>query len=154
MRPIVRALACCAAGSLPARIEMKMMLSTPSTISSTVNVIRLIQICGSLTQANHSIGAQNNGDRASRSSQKPRRLRFSLCRSNRTDCDEALGQSQPAFPADLTIGKQRFHFPAAQQANFFEKGSVTDAIGGSAPAADRDPRYQSPTEADRQPMGE
>src|SRR6266705_6626972 len=38
--PTRRARACCAAGSLPARIEMKMMLSMPSTISSTVSVSR------------------------------------------------------------------------------------------------------------------
>ena len=40
--PRVRARACSDLGNLPARIEMKMMLSTPSTISSIVSVIRLI----------------------------------------------------------------------------------------------------------------
>ena len=34
-RPMRRARSCCSAGSLPARIEMKMTLSMPSTISST-----------------------------------------------------------------------------------------------------------------------
>ena len=40
-----------AAGSLPARIEMKMMLSMPSTISSTVRVAKPIQAWGSLIQS-------------------------------------------------------------------------------------------------------
>src|SRR5882672_6768639 len=39
-RPTRRARPCCCCGSLPARIEMKMMLSMPRTISSTVNVSR------------------------------------------------------------------------------------------------------------------
>ena len=44
--PHWRALRCWAAGSFPLRIEMKMMLSMPRTISSTVNVNKLIQISG------------------------------------------------------------------------------------------------------------
>ncbi len=36
--PTLRALACCSFGSLSASTEMKMMLSIPSTISSTVSV--------------------------------------------------------------------------------------------------------------------
>ncbi len=44
-----RARPCCAAGSFPARIEMKMMLSMPRTISSTVSVTRLIQRLGSVS---------------------------------------------------------------------------------------------------------
>src|SRR6266446_4128614 len=39
-RPTRRARPCSCLGSLPARMEMKMMLSMPSTISSTVNVRR------------------------------------------------------------------------------------------------------------------
>ena len=46
-----RACACCDSGSFPDRMEMKMMLSTPSTISRNVSVARAIQICGSLSQA-------------------------------------------------------------------------------------------------------
>ena len=34
----------CPAGNRPERIEMKMILSMPRTISSTVNVMRLIQV--------------------------------------------------------------------------------------------------------------
>ena len=42
-----RLLALLAAGSLSTRIEMKMMLSMPSTSSSAVNVKNAIQTCGS-----------------------------------------------------------------------------------------------------------
>ena len=38
VRPRLRARACCSFGSLEARIEMKMTLSTPSTTSSTNSV--------------------------------------------------------------------------------------------------------------------
>ena len=44
--PSLRARGCCARGSLPARIEMKITLSTPRTISSDVSVTRAIQVCG------------------------------------------------------------------------------------------------------------
>ena len=57
-RPTLRAFACCSAGSLPLRIEMKMRLSMPSTISSNVSVKRLIQICGS---ESHSITRRSVG---------------------------------------------------------------------------------------------
>ena len=40
VRPRLRALACCSFGSLLARIEMKMTLSTPSTISRTNSVTK------------------------------------------------------------------------------------------------------------------
>ena len=38
-------------GSFPDRIEMKMMLSTPSTISRNVSVASATQICGSVSQS-------------------------------------------------------------------------------------------------------
>ena len=40
VRPRLRARACCSFGSFDARIEMKMTLSTPSTISSTKSVTK------------------------------------------------------------------------------------------------------------------
>ena len=39
-----RADGCCGGGSLPDRIEMKMMLSTPSTISRKVSVARAMSV--------------------------------------------------------------------------------------------------------------
>jgi hypothetical protein len=54
-RPMVRARACWARGSLPARIEMKMTLSIPRTISRKLNVTRLTHAFGSPTQFIHSI---------------------------------------------------------------------------------------------------
>src|SRR4051812_39811547 len=51
LKPSCRALPCCSLGNFPARIEMKTMLSMPKIISSTVNVTRLIQICGSLSHS-------------------------------------------------------------------------------------------------------
>src|SRR5687768_11589050 len=45
------AFACCSSGSFPERIEMKMMLSTPRTISRKVSVPSAIQICGSLSDS-------------------------------------------------------------------------------------------------------
>ena len=45
-RPTRRAPFCWRAGSFPARIEMKMMLSIPSTISRAVNVRKPIQTPG------------------------------------------------------------------------------------------------------------
>ena len=50
-RPSRRARLRCAAGRRPTRIEMKMMLSTPSTISSAVSVARAIQAFGSAIQS-------------------------------------------------------------------------------------------------------
>ena len=50
-RPIVRPFWRCSAGSLPARIEMKMMLSIPRTISRAVNVINAIHAWGSLSHS-------------------------------------------------------------------------------------------------------
>jgi len=44
--PSRRALGCCRFGSLPTRIEMKITLSMPSTISSTVSVSSAIQLSG------------------------------------------------------------------------------------------------------------
>jgi len=44
--------ACWSAGSLPARIEMKMMLSMPRTISSTVSVSSATQASGLVSQSN------------------------------------------------------------------------------------------------------
>ncbi len=49
--PTWRARFCCPAGSLPARIEMKMTLSMPRTTSSTVSVTRAIQISGLVNQS-------------------------------------------------------------------------------------------------------
>jgi hypothetical protein len=49
--PIFRARFCWSGGSFPERIEMKMMLSTPRTISRKVSVARAIQICGSVSQS-------------------------------------------------------------------------------------------------------
>ncbi len=45
-RPMRRARGCWSAGSFPDRIEMKMMLSTPRTISRNVSVASAIQISG------------------------------------------------------------------------------------------------------------
>ncbi len=42
-RPMRRALACCATGNLPTKIEMNTMLSMPSTISSPVRVSSAIR---------------------------------------------------------------------------------------------------------------
>jgi len=50
VRPVLRARRCSPAGSFPARIEMKMMLSMPRTISSTVRVRRAIQVSGEVSQ--------------------------------------------------------------------------------------------------------
>ena len=50
LRPRRRAVALPSAGSLPARIEMKMTLSMPRTISSTVRVSRAIQLSGFVSQ--------------------------------------------------------------------------------------------------------
>jgi hypothetical protein len=50
-RPMVRAFFCCSIGSLPDRMEMKMTLSMPRTISRTVNVNRAIHACGSESHA-------------------------------------------------------------------------------------------------------
>jgi hypothetical protein len=49
--PVCRARRCCSLGSFPARIEMKMMLSMPRTISSAVRVAKPIQACGSVIQS-------------------------------------------------------------------------------------------------------
>ena len=46
-RPRRRALSRCCGGSLPTRIEMKMMLSIPRTISREVNIKNAIQTLGS-----------------------------------------------------------------------------------------------------------
>lgn len=46
-RPIMRAWRRCSGRSFDAAIEMKMMLSTPRTISRTVRVAKLIQTAGS-----------------------------------------------------------------------------------------------------------
>src|SRR5262245_45080698 len=53
--PRVRARCCCAGGSFPTRIEMKMTLSMPSTSSSAVSVKNAIHVCGSVS---HVIGLQ------------------------------------------------------------------------------------------------
>ena len=58
-RPMLRALPCWSAGSLPERIEMKMMLSTPRTISRTVSVTRLSHASGFVSQAN--MAAEKSG---------------------------------------------------------------------------------------------
>ena len=49
--PTSRARSRCSGGSLFERIEMKMTLSTPSTISSAVSVSSAVQIFGSLIQS-------------------------------------------------------------------------------------------------------
>ncbi|MNT95981.1 hypothetical protein D3C72_2379700 [compost metagenome] len=46
-RPRRRARSRCSGGSRPTRIEMKMMLSTPRTISRAVNMPKAIQMLGS-----------------------------------------------------------------------------------------------------------
>src|SRR5581483_5633630 len=46
--PLTRAELRCAGGSRPTRIEMKMMLSMPRTISSNDSVTNAIQACGSV----------------------------------------------------------------------------------------------------------
>src|SRR5215213_808659 len=55
--PTNRAFFCCSAGSLPASMEMKTMLSMPRTSSSAVSVANAIHTCGS---ANQSIYASPN----------------------------------------------------------------------------------------------
>jgi len=45
-RPMIRAFFLFSVGSFPARIEMKIMLSIPKTISKTVNVSRAMRYCG------------------------------------------------------------------------------------------------------------
>ena len=60
--PSVRARACSLAGSFDDRIEMKTMLSTPSTISRAVKVKSAIQACGSVNPIQ---GAPLNFERAS-----------------------------------------------------------------------------------------
>src|SRR4029450_3932789 len=59
INPVCRALACCSGGNLPARIEMKMTLSMPRTISRTVRVKRLIHASGKLI---HSITGARIGE--------------------------------------------------------------------------------------------
>src|ERR1044071_6571112 len=59
-RPSFRAFACFSAGSFPARIEMKITLSMPRTISRPVRVRSEIQICGSVSQ---SMTGEQAGDR-------------------------------------------------------------------------------------------
>jgi hypothetical protein len=49
--PSRRALGCCALASLPTRMEMKMMLSIPSTISKTVRVSSATQLSGLVIQS-------------------------------------------------------------------------------------------------------
>jgi hypothetical protein len=44
--PVFRAFACWCSGSFPERIEMKTMLSIPSTISSAVSVANAIHMSG------------------------------------------------------------------------------------------------------------
>ena len=51
MMPMRRARACCSFGNLLVRIEMKIRLSMPSTISMTISVISAIQAAGSLKHA-------------------------------------------------------------------------------------------------------
>src|SRR5690242_15900071 len=46
-RPVIRAGPCWGGGSFPTRIEMKMMLSSPRTISSSDKVRKASQFCGS-----------------------------------------------------------------------------------------------------------
>ena len=50
-RPSLRAFGCWSSGSFPARMEMKMMLSMPSTISRPVRVRKPIQACGSVSKS-------------------------------------------------------------------------------------------------------
>src|SRR5918995_4335780 len=61
--PVVRARCRRMAGSLSARIEMKMMLSIPRTISSAVSVSSAVQIAGSL---NHSTPRPSPGNHTHR----------------------------------------------------------------------------------------
>jgi hypothetical protein len=49
--PRMRARDCCARGSFPERIAMKMMLSIPRTSSSAVRVTSAIQVFGSASAA-------------------------------------------------------------------------------------------------------
>src|SRR5215469_3977362 len=50
VRPKLRALACCAVGSLLTRMLINTILSMPSTASRTVKVARAIQLSGEETQ--------------------------------------------------------------------------------------------------------
>ncbi len=51
-RPRLRALACCSTGSLLAKIEMKMTLSTPRTTSSTNRVRKATNNSGLKSRVN------------------------------------------------------------------------------------------------------
>ncbi len=50
-RPMTRAFCCWAAGSLLARIEIKITLSTPKTSSRATRVKKAIHACGSVSQS-------------------------------------------------------------------------------------------------------
>src|SRR4051812_42819413 len=58
-RPMRRAFSRCSGPSRSTRMEMKMMLSMPSTSSSAVNVKNAIQACGSVRRA--SMASMNGG---------------------------------------------------------------------------------------------
>ena len=49
--PMRRAISCCALGNLLTKIEMKMMLSMPSTNSSKVKVAKATHIWGSVSSS-------------------------------------------------------------------------------------------------------
>ena len=46
-KPMIRARCCCSGGNFATRMDRKMMLSMPRTISSTASVKKLNQACGS-----------------------------------------------------------------------------------------------------------
>ncbi len=84
-RPICRAFFCFAAGSLSARIEMKITLSIPRTISRRVRVRSPIQACGS---ESHSI-LQDQSHKSQkvheRAASRPKRHRY------RSESSQAIG---------------------------------------------------------------
>src|SRR2546429_1894084 len=49
--PVMRAICCRARGKRATRIEMKMMLSMPRTISNSESVMNATQVCGSASRA-------------------------------------------------------------------------------------------------------
>ena len=61
-RPMKRARGCCAIGSFCEAIEMKMTLSTPSTISRIVSVRKLAQAAGSVRSSSIVVPQRVFGD--------------------------------------------------------------------------------------------
>src|SRR3989442_1188191 len=98
LRPVCRALACCSGGNLPARMEMKTMLSMPRMISSTVSVSKLTQISGLVSQSM----ARNHGEAPSdcKANRKTEGKRDAHLRPGKTN--EGCGGGQEQSPCSAT----------------------------------------------------